>query len=1119
MVRFSSVRSLALVALVALTVGARLADACDATTDQWVRGATNHWHGALGRADFCNNATVGADRQRAADCAWSATVNRFGPPPDPACGRAAIELSPQGRADLDEFVRKWGALLGQDCSASNVAHFFNYWRGALGKAEYCNNASIGPDRNKAKDCAFRALVTDLGVLPNSCLKDAIANSPQGKAELDEFVRKWNVATGNDCSATTIALHFNHWRGALGRADYCNNASIGPDRDKAKECAFQALVRDKGVSPTSCLKDAIADSAQGKAELEEFVRIWTIATGNDCSQAGIDRFFPHWHGALGKAEYCNNALIGPSLEKAKACAFQALVDDLGVSPTSCLKDAIANSASGKADLEEFVRKWNVASGGDCSQSSIDHFWPHWHGALGRPEYCNNATIGPDREKAKECAFQALVRDLGVSPTSCLKDAMASSDSGKADLDEFVRKWTADTGGDCSQASIDAFFPHWHGALGREEYCNNPSVGPDREEASKCAFEALVRDKGVSPTSCLKDAIANSPQGRQDLDTFVRKWTDAQSRHPAGTVARNMQSLTPGDGESCDAAQVLVHNVLPPAAALDWTPTEPPPFNIKGLGFTLPGEMLFDATRNFTNALGANEGRLRRELREAARKADPVASLCASAAAFQRGDDLMGRAFADLSVTGKRSFAEFRKRRPQEGSFRCVARRGIEPALDRAYAVAHALRVGNAAQRAELGWIAVSGEDDQPHRPVNVPFTEFGQHDLRVSVPLRSYNGAPAGSPIVVNTRYMIAYPSAPVAPPKPLPRELAAEPEPVIPPDADVILYVHGMDSRLEEALDLTHALHRIGERTGKKYTVISMDLPTSGYADNVDHLRIAPLETVGRARFRPAGPDIEITDLQVFDAGRRNTVPTLDFIEDFIVAFVDALAQKAPGAKTRMQAVVGGSLGGNMSMRLGRRTDLAWIPRVVPWSPAAIWPSFAAGSNPLDHIAVAVPWLWAGGDARVVPETDVLRRLFFYYGFDWRMGIVRRRPQAEEWFRDGWSCKAVAMFAGRLDRQETYDPNFRLWHWRLAAEQLVFSQQVIAPETNQPLYMQNAKPTLLICGYEDTGGGLCAHTRDVAWKMTATPGKAFFLHDTGHSVHSERSNWLARNLVDFLEGR
>jgi pimeloyl-ACP methyl ester carboxylesterase len=1033
MLRFAPLRAATLaVLLAALVAVGRLADACDQNTDRWVNGAVSYWHGALGRADFCNNATIGADWQKAADCAWNATVARFGAPPDSACARAAIEKSPQGRADLDEFVRKWGQQLGTDCSPATVSRFFAHWRGALGKAEYCNNASIGPDRHQAKNCAF-----------------------------------------------------------------------------------QALVRDKGVSPSSCLLDAIANTTQGSAELDEFVRKWTVASGADCSQSSIDHFFNHWHGALGKAEYCNNALIGPNREKAKACAFQALVDDLGVSPTSCLRDAIANSTSGSADLDEFVRKWTLQSGGDCSQTGIDHFFKNWHGALGKAEYCNNATIGPDREKAKDCAFQALVRELGVSPTSCLRDAIANSAEGKADLDEFVRKWAAATGGDCTQPTIDAFFPHWHGALGREDYCNNASVGPDRQAAAECAFQALVRDKGVAENSCLK--------GRRDLDTFVRRWTDLQSRQPAGTVAANIRSLTPSDAESCEPSEMLARNFVPPRAALDWTPTLPPPFNIRGFNFNLAGDLVFDPPRNFTNALGANEGRLRRELRAAAKKADPKASLCESAKAFASGNDVLGRAFADLAVTGKRSFASFRRIRVEEATLgQCGASaRAVAQTLDRVYAVANAIRVGDAAARARLGWIAVSGEDDQPHRPVNVPAAEFPQHDLEVSVPLRAYDGVPGGGPIVVNTRYMIAYPPPDNPPPtRPhRPRQLTPEPEPVLPGDAEVILYVHGMDSRLEEALDLTHALHRIARRTGKKYTVISMDLPTSGYADNIDHLRIASLETVGRARFRPAGADIEITDLQVFDAGRKHNVPTLDFIEDFIVSFVDTLAKRRPELTGRLRGIVGGSLGGNMAMRLGRRTDRPWITRVVPWSPAAIWPSFAEGGDPKDHVAVAVPWLWAGGDAREVPETEVMRRLFFYYGFDWRMGVVRRKSQAEEWFRDGWPCKAGAMFAGRLDRHETYDPAFRLWHWRLAAEQLVFSQQITAAATNQPLYLQNTKPMLLICGYEDTGGDLCAHTREVAWKMTTTPGRALFLHDTGHSVHSERPNWLARNIAEFLEGQ
>ena len=1028
------------VLFLALAVAARDASACDGQTEGWVNGVSNYWHGTLGKFEFCNNASIGANRQKAADCAWNFTVARFGAAPDPVCARQRIETSPQGKADLDAF--------------------FNTWQ---------------------------------------------------------------VASGGDCAQSSIDAFFPHWHGALGRPEYCNNAAIGPDRQKAKECAFQALVHDKGVLPNSCLRDAIANSAAGTKDLDDFVQRWRVASGADCSQASIDHFFAYWHGALGKPEVCNNASIGPDREKAKACAFQAL-RDLGVAANSCLRDAIANSVAGKKDLDDFVETWRVASGADCSPSSIKLFANYWHGALGKAEYCNNASIGPDREKAKECAFQALVRDKGVSPTSCLREAIANSPEGKADLDTFVLKWQEATGAVCTPESIKTFSPHWHGALGKAEYCNNAAIGPDREAAKECAFQALVREMGVAPDSCLREAIANSTAGSEDLDAFVRLWTAVHSSAPAGTVAANMRSVTPADAESCDPAKALEDNYLPPRDMLDWTPTVPAQFTMKGVGFTLPGNLVFDATKQFTNSLGANEGRLRAELRAAAKAADPLASLCQSAKAFARKETALGNALADLSVTGRKSFAQFRTARPDQARILPCAHdaQGVARALARAYKVANAIRFGYSPERRRLGWIAVSGEDDQPHRPVNVPSAEFAQHDLAVTVPVRAYNGLAPAAAITVNTRYMIAYPPpAGLTPRPPLSdRVLPADPAPVLPADAEVILFVHGMDSRLEEALDLTHALHRIAAQTGRKYTVVSMDLPTSGYADNIDHLRIAPLETTGMAKFRPLGAaNIEITDLQIFDAGVRNNAPIVDFDEDFIVAFVNTLDGKLAGLKRRIRAIVGGSLGGNMAMRLGRRPDLSWIKTVVPWSPAAIWPSFVEGANLLNHFVVAVPWLWAGGDARIVPEIDVMRRLFFYYSFDWRMGVAQGKPQAEEWYRDGWTCKAVHMFGARLDRHETYDSKFRLWHWRLGAEQLLFSQQLKAFDTQQPLYMQNTTRMLLACGYDDTGGNLCAHTRDVAGKMTNTPGKALFLLNTGHSIQNERPNWLARNITDFLEGR
>ena len=70
------------------------------------------------------------------------------------------------------------------------------------------------------------------------------------------------------------------------------------------------------------------------------------------------------------------------------------------------------------------------------------------------------------------------------------------------------------------------------------------------------------------------------------------------------------------------------------------------------------------------------------------------------------------------------------------------------LDRAYQVAWFLRA-QIPHWDNLGWITVSGEDDLPHRPVNVPRTQFPQCDLFFTV-----NGdrGPGGGPNPVCHRH-------------------------------------------------------------------------------------------------------------------------------------------------------------------------------------------------------------------------------------------------------------------------------------------------------------------------------------------------------------------------------
>jgi pimeloyl-ACP methyl ester carboxylesterase len=316
-----------------------------------------------------------------------------------------------------------------------------------------------------------------------------------------------------------------------------------------------------------------------------------------------------------------------------------------------------------------------------------------------------------------------------------------------------------------------------------------------------------------------------------------------------------------------------------------------------------------------------------------------------------------------------------------------------------------------------------------------------------------------------------------------------------------------MDSRVEEAEELTAALHALPGK--RNWTVISFDMPSSGYADNIHHSKVG----------------------NVGDVACHNT-PLLDFLEEYVVSFVDELDKQTAGQlKPRIKAVVGGSLGGNLSMRLGRRPDMPWIKNVVPWSPAAIWPSMIAQRNAvaagcdtgwdmLKDRGVDMSLNWSGKDSFFLPENELalFRRGLFYGGFDWAPVFgLGGPPQAQCWLSKRFKCRDAALSASRINRQETYDSNYRAWHWRLAAEQLAFSHQQFAEGTKTPLYLRNDKRMLLICGHEDTCGDLCKYTREVAEKMVNTPGYARFMKQTGHSLDNEYPHFVARELDKFLE--
>ena len=507
-----------------------------------------------------------------------------------------------------------------------------------------------------------------------------------------------------------------------------------------------------------------------------------------------------------------------------------------------------------------------------------------------------------------------------------------------------------------------------------------------------------------------------------------------------------------------------------------------------------------------------------------------------------------ALADLAVTGSAAFASFRQSQPKESDLLpfvssrlntwAMAQPGVvvdsnqvlscvRQALDRAYKVAWALRdpdpVRREQTRASLGWVAVSGEDDAPHRPVNVPSAVFPQFTLSVTVPCFQPPTATASTSIrivTVQTRYSVASSSMPALPagyPSPMQQTaIAGGPDnhrsfpddvaPVIPATDEVILFIHGQDSRLEEFGDVVRTLHALGRCYGKSYTVIGFDLPGDGYSmvdeNNTifDHTKIAATAA---------------TTWDILPGGSLATFPLLDYLLEFVVKFVDALDAVVP-VKNRMAAVIGGSLGGNLSLRLGEHGALPWLKHIVAWSPASVWTTF-------NHHTEKGPGLTYAHDRMDGLEDNnppnPSRLQFFYDSF-----VAAVSPglpaQPQTWFRDnplwGVNCKAEHISAAREDRREIYNQCFRRRHWRVGLEQLLFSHW--DGPNGPPRFASITVPTFLAAGDQDDflWAGIFSASKSMAQLMVTTPGKGVFFHDTGHSIDAERPQLFTEQMLDFL---
>ncbi len=596
-------------------------------------------------------------------------------------------------------------------------------------------------------------------------------------------------------------------------------------------------------------------------------------------------------------------------------------------------------------------------------------------------------------------------------------------------------------------------------------------------------------------------------------------------PPPTVSlRDMASRILGHGLALD-------EIVPPDEAIPPRTTVDPGYHGVPPGFvdttTLPAE-----------------SRLIPQLRNAAALRDGDAILknvCQTAAADFLGqsstDAALLTAMTQLAVTGSNAFAKWSVNKtrnwvPVMESFgipAAVANRLNDKMMADFDAAVAAVRASNSGtiDPTTRDWIAVSAEDDPPDFPVNIPIAPFPQFHLPITV-----NGPS------VSVRYFIA---------SDLPSSSVNFDTPSIPPGDEVVIYIHGEGSRAEEALDLVPRLLDAAKTAGRHFTLIALDLPGCGYTklidaqgvrDTPDHLTIAAMP--------PTDTKFGVVELSSF-AG----APILDFVQATIIAFVEALVVPMGN---KISAVVGGSLGGHMSLRLAA-SGKPWIGNVIAWSPASVMDhttplKFTGFTVDLSQRVLTDPHLaklatetestatrsnffnqvWdqdtfnpknyqIGGVTAALLATGVFSSVFPGLGpaeftlmtaelASVLLGLEVVPPQPQLWYRDGWASKVVYINESRWERQEVYTSNFRRWHWRICEEMVGFKFDSLIPSIQKPLQLLVGE----IDNYPQVH--FLENVMNFA-KVLAGPGRARVVTDTGHSIHNERPTLLASQIIEM----
>jgi 2-hydroxy-6-oxonona-2,4-dienedioate hydrolase len=245
-----------------------------------------------------------------------------------------------------------------------------------------------------------------------------------------------------------------------------------------------------------------------------------------------------------------------------------------------------------------------------------------------------------------------------------------------------------------------------------------------------------------------------------------------------------------------------------------------------------------------------------------------------------------------------------------------------------------------------------------------------------------------------------------------------------------VVMLHGIASRIEEYEDLI-------DRMRAKRRVIVMDLPGNGYSD------------------KPARPY------------------TLSFLEDAVLGLCDHLALKEVD-------LTGGSLGGNLVLRLGHRTPERFR-RLAPWAPGGAW-------EPMRFLGMLTSlWLRAGTT--------------FFWPSVW--------VQSRFWYHPEWAGRDAALREAFEHYREVFGRSFVRMYFELAREQVLTSLFPISPSI--------AQRTLLLWGDQDRALGM---EKGVQRLATLLPNARLHIFPgVRHALAAEAPVDLAREVDRFLSER